>query len=83
MTSLVPTPTSTAAADLLDDLRALRQGVAALPGLEPDSYARDHAAFTAKGVRFTEAPRREAYGTVAVFADLGWFGLRAARRAHA
>lgn len=45
MTSLVPTPTSTAAADLLDDLRALRQGVAALPGLEPDSYARDHAAF--------------------------------------
>ncbi|GGF43415.1 class I SAM-dependent methyltransferase [Williamsia phyllosphaerae] len=45
MTSLVPTPTSTAAADLLDDLRTLRQGVAALPALEPDSYARDHAAF--------------------------------------
>ena len=45
MTSLVPTPTSTAAADLLDDLRALRQGAAALPALEPDSYARDHAAF--------------------------------------
>ncbi|GAA1463235.1 class I SAM-dependent methyltransferase [Williamsia maris] len=45
MTSLVPTPTSTAAADLLDDLRALRQDVAALPALEPDSYARDHAAF--------------------------------------
>lgn len=45
MTSLVPTPTSTVAADLLDDLRALRQGAAALPALEPDSYARDHAAF--------------------------------------
>ena len=45
MTSLVPTPTSTAAADLLDDLRAVRRGAAALPGLEPDSYARDHAAF--------------------------------------
>lgn len=38
--------------------------------LETDDFARDHAAFTAKGVRFTEAPRREAYGTVAVFADL-------------
>ncbi len=45
MTSLVPTPTSTAAADLLDDLRALRQGATVLPGLEPNSYARDHAAF--------------------------------------
>lgn len=30
---------------LLDDLRALRAGAAALPALEPDTYARDHAAF--------------------------------------
>lgn len=33
------------AAVLLDDLRAERRGAAALAGLEPDSYARDHAAF--------------------------------------
>ncbi len=33
------------AAVLLDDLRAVRRGAAALAGLEPDSYARDHAAF--------------------------------------
>lgn len=38
--------------------------------LETDDFARDHAAFLANGVRFLEAPRREAYGTVAVFVDL-------------
>ncbi len=38
--------------------------------LHTDDFARDHAAFLAAGVRFTEAPRREPYGTVAVFADL-------------
>lgn len=38
--------------------------------LETDDFARDHAAFAARGVRFIEAPRREAYGTVAVFEDL-------------
>lgn len=38
--------------------------------LETDDFARDHAAFAARGVRFLEAPRREAYGTVAVFEDL-------------
>jgi catechol 2,3-dioxygenase-like lactoylglutathione lyase family enzyme len=38
--------------------------------LETDDFARDHAAFTAAGVRFREAPRVEAYGTVAVFEDL-------------
>ncbi|MDE2184594.1 MAG: VOC family protein [Alphaproteobacteria bacterium] len=38
--------------------------------LETDDFARDHAAFTARGVQFVEAPRREAYGTVAVFEDL-------------
>jgi catechol 2,3-dioxygenase-like lactoylglutathione lyase family enzyme len=38
--------------------------------LETDDFARDHAAFAARGVKFIEAPRREAYGTVAVFEDL-------------
>lgn len=32
--------------------------------------ARDNAAFASRGVHFIEAPRREAYGTVAVFEDL-------------
>src|SRR5690606_34775162 len=43
--------------------------------LETDDFARDHAAFTTAGVVFREAPRHEAYGTVAVFEDLygnGW-----------
>lgn len=38
--------------------------------LETDDFARDHAAMRAAGVGFEEAPRREAYGTVAVFRDL-------------
>ncbi len=38
--------------------------------LETDDFARDHARFTATGVQFLEAPRRESYGTVAVFEDL-------------
>ena len=38
--------------------------------LETDDFSRDHAAMLAKGVVFKEAPRREAYGTVAVFCDL-------------
>jgi catechol 2,3-dioxygenase-like lactoylglutathione lyase family enzyme len=38
--------------------------------LETDDFARDHTAFLARGVRFLEAPRHEAYGTVAVFEDL-------------
>ncbi|PWK64916.1 VOC family protein [Aminobacter sp. AP02] len=38
--------------------------------LETDDFARDHALMLEKGVEFREAPRREAYGTVAVFADL-------------
>ena len=38
--------------------------------LETDDFARDHASFTSKGVRFLEAPRHEAYGSVAVFEDL-------------
>ena len=38
--------------------------------LETDDFGRDHAAMTAAGVRFLEAPRQEPYGTVAVFEDL-------------
>lgn len=38
--------------------------------LETNDFARDHAAFQSRGVRFIEAPRHEAYGTVAVFEDL-------------
>jgi catechol 2,3-dioxygenase-like lactoylglutathione lyase family enzyme len=38
--------------------------------LETDDVARDHAALQVRGVRFLEPPRRESYGTVAVFEDL-------------
>lgn len=38
--------------------------------LHTDDFARDHARMLARGVTFREAPRREAYGTVAVFEDL-------------
>ena len=38
--------------------------------LHTDDFARDHAAYLARGVVFLEAPRHEPYGTVAVFADL-------------
>ena len=38
--------------------------------LETDDFDRDHARMTAAGVRFLEAPRREAYGAVAVFEDI-------------
>jgi catechol 2,3-dioxygenase-like lactoylglutathione lyase family enzyme len=37
--------------------------------LTTDDFARDHAAMTAAGVRFEEAPRHEPYGTVAVWCD--------------
>lgn len=38
--------------------------------LHTDDFARDHAHYSERGVRFIEAPRREPYGTVAVFEDL-------------
>lgn len=38
--------------------------------LHTDDFRRDHQAMTARGVVFCEEPRREAYGTVAVFQDL-------------
>jgi len=38
--------------------------------LHTDDFRRDHAAMLARGVVFREAPREEAYATVAVFEDL-------------
>jgi catechol 2,3-dioxygenase-like lactoylglutathione lyase family enzyme len=38
--------------------------------LQTDNFDGDHARMLAAGVRFLEAPRREPYGTVAVFEDL-------------
>jgi catechol 2,3-dioxygenase-like lactoylglutathione lyase family enzyme len=38
--------------------------------LHTDDFWRDYRAMTARGVKFCEAPREEAYGTVAVFEDL-------------
>ncbi|HEX7759938.1 MAG TPA: VOC family protein [Caulobacteraceae bacterium] len=37
--------------------------------LHTDDFERDAARMTAAGVRFLETPRREPYGTVAVFED--------------
>lgn len=38
--------------------------------LETEDFARDHATYLQRGVRFIEQPRREPYGTVAVFEDI-------------
>jgi catechol 2,3-dioxygenase-like lactoylglutathione lyase family enzyme len=38
--------------------------------LSTDDFERDHARMRAAGVAFEEPPRREPYGTVAVFSDL-------------
>ena len=38
--------------------------------LETDDFERDYARMRAEGVRFTEEPRHEDYGTVVVFLDL-------------
>jgi catechol 2,3-dioxygenase-like lactoylglutathione lyase family enzyme len=38
--------------------------------LETDDFEHDHARLVAAGVRFLEAPRHEAYGSVAVFEDI-------------
>jgi predicted PurR-regulated permease PerM/uncharacterized glyoxalase superfamily protein PhnB len=37
--------------------------------LETDDFARDYSRFSENGVEFTESPRREPYGVVAVFKD--------------
>lgn len=52
--------------------------------LHTDDFARDYAAMVAAGVRFLEEPRREDYGSVAVFEDLygnRWDLLELTRRA--
>lgn len=38
--------------------------------LHTDDFSRDYERMRARGVRFCETPREEAYGTVAVFEDL-------------
>jgi len=38
--------------------------------LETNDFARDHSLLQARGVAFLEAPRKECYGTVAVFRDI-------------
>jgi catechol 2,3-dioxygenase-like lactoylglutathione lyase family enzyme len=38
--------------------------------LHTDDFDRDHAAYLSRGVEFTESPRHEEYGKVAVFRDL-------------
>ena len=38
--------------------------------LQTDNFDRDFAEWTARDVKFHEQPRREVYGTVAVFEDL-------------
>ena len=38
--------------------------------LHTDDFWRDYHEMLARGVKFSEAPRQEAYGTVAVFEDL-------------
>ena len=38
--------------------------------LNTDNFDRDFANWSARGVKFREQPRREVYGTVAVFEDL-------------
>jgi hypothetical protein len=38
--------------------------------LNTDDFEGDHRGMLARGVRFLEEPRAEAYGTVAVFEDL-------------
>ena len=38
--------------------------------LQTDDFWRDYHDLRSRGVKFTEEPRREAYGTVAVFVDL-------------
>ena len=38
--------------------------------LQTDNFDRDFAEWTSRGVKFHEQPRREVYGTVAVFEDV-------------
>lgn len=38
--------------------------------LHTDDFWRDYKAYQSRGVRFLETPRKESYGTVAVFEDL-------------
>jgi catechol 2,3-dioxygenase-like lactoylglutathione lyase family enzyme len=61
-----------ARADGEEERTAIGNHVAGRVGffLKTDDFARDHGELLSRGVRFIEEPRHEAYGTVAVFADL-------------
>lgn len=48
----------------------LQAGGRVLLFLKTRDFDRDHAAMLSRGVRFLEEPRREPYGSVAVFEDL-------------
>ena len=75
---VVAPPGSTESGILL--ARAANQGQAQAIGnqsggrvflfLATDDFNRDYEAFRARGVKFLREPRREPYGTVAVFEDL-------------
>ena len=74
---VVVTPSGGGAAIRLSAAREQRQreaigsqaGGRVLIVLMTDDLERDYAAYQARGVTFLEAPRHEAYGSVAVFAD--------------
>jgi catechol 2,3-dioxygenase-like lactoylglutathione lyase family enzyme len=63
---LLARPDSPAQADRIDN----QTGGRVFLFLDTDDFPRDHAAYLAQGVTFAEAPRIEAYGTVAMFEDL-------------
>lgn len=49
---------------------AIRPGGRVFLFLYTDDFARDYQRYVQQGVRFVRAPKREPYGTVAVFEDL-------------
>lgn len=51
--------------------------------LDTDDFARDHALYLSRGVKFIRSPSRESYGTVAVFEDLYGNKWDLVQRSHA
>jgi catechol 2,3-dioxygenase-like lactoylglutathione lyase family enzyme len=66
------TPMLLAKADGPEQIAAIGRQTGGRVGffLHTDDFERGHARMVAAGVRFREEPRRESYGTVAVFEDL-------------
>jgi catechol 2,3-dioxygenase-like lactoylglutathione lyase family enzyme len=75
---LVAPPTSCGAALLLAEAATPEESLAignqsggrVFLFLHTDDFWRDYKAYQSRGVRFLESPRKESYGTVAVFEDL-------------